>query len=87
MAQLPGPGHYEDKYQAKVKNAPTMVFGSANRDKNTFYDSMVKLNPGPGQYEQKNVLGKDAASVTMSPRRPDTSPQRGKDTPGPGSYE
>lgn len=87
MSQIPGPGAYEDKYKAKTRNAPNSVFGSANRDKNTFYDSMAKFNPGPGAYDQRNVVGEEGKSVTMSPRRPDTSPQRGKDTPGPGAYD
>jgi hypothetical protein len=32
-------------------------------------------------------MGKDGKSITISPRRPDTSPQVGIDTPGPGTYE
>lgn len=51
MSQMPGPGAYEDKYKTKTRNAPASVFGSANRDKNTFYDSMAKFNPGPGTYD------------------------------------
>jgi hypothetical protein len=33
------------------------------------------------------MLGKDSKAITISPRRPDTSPQTGKDVPGPGTYD
>jgi len=44
------------------------------REKNTFYDTNTKLYPGPGTYNSGSITGKEGKSVTMSPRRPDTSP-------------
>ena len=74
MAEFPGPGAYNGNFKTVTRNSPKQVFGTANRDKNTFYDTGAKNVPGPGTYPQNGLMGRDGKSVTISPRRPDTSP-------------
>ncbi len=72
MQEIPGPGAYQGDYKVVTKSDPQPIFGSSNRDKNTFYDTQVRYNPGPGAYELKGIVGKDGNSISISPRRPDT---------------
>lgn len=46
----PGPGAYKANYQTTTKGMPKTVFCRAQRDKNTFYSTANKFNPGPGSY-------------------------------------
>eukprot|EP00347_Sterkiella_histriomuscorum_P004104 403361737 len=85
--EVPGPGAYKGNYRVLTRNDPQPIFGSSTRDKNTFYDTQTKLFPGPGTYNSKGTMRQDGKTITMSPRRPDTSPQVSKDTPGPGTYD
>lgn len=71
---IPGPGRYDANYKAMIKGEPRPVFGSASRDKQTFYETTTKIYPGPGAYESKQMVGKEGKNVVMSARRPDTSP-------------
>jgi hypothetical protein len=86
LKMVPGPGAYQKNHSLVTRNTGTNVFGSASRDKNTFYDLGTSGNPGPGTYSNQNIVGKEGQSVIMSPRRPDTTPTMCKDTPGPGTY-
>ena len=70
----PGPGSYKSNFRVLTRNEPKPIFGSASRDQNTFYTTQARYNPGPGTYNYKNIIGHDGKTVTMSPRRPDTSP-------------
>lgn len=83
---MPGPGAYSGDYKTIAKNAPYSVFGSSGRNKNSFYDTNSKYNPGPGTYQHKKIVGADGRYTTISPRRPDTSPHTGVGVPGPGTY-
>ena len=71
---MPGPGQYNGNYKTITRNAPQPIFGSAGRDKNTFYDTGSKFNPGPGAYNFRKMIGNEGRHNTISPRRPDTSP-------------
>ena len=84
---MPGPGAYNGNYRTITRNTPRSIFGSALREKNTFYDTSGKHFPGPGAYNSSALIGKEGKNVTISPRRPDTSPQVGVGVPGPGAYD
>ena len=71
---IPGPGNYNSNFKVVTRNQPNSFIGTANRDKNTFYDTGAKFNPGPGAYNQKNLVGNEGKSISISPRRPDTTP-------------
>ncbi len=73
---VPGPGQYE---YVVTKETTGHVFGSAQREQ--VRDSGM---PGPGQYAQQGVIGKDSQGKTMGMRL--TDKQR-DDVPGPGQYE
>jgi hypothetical protein len=44
------------------------------------------MTPGPGQYEYKTYVGKEAPRITMSISRPQTSGGQSAFVPGPGQY-
>ena len=54
---VPGPGQYNQNYRTITRNSPQSIFGTGNRDKNTFYDTTTKQFPGPGQYQRKEFTG------------------------------
>ena len=54
---VPGPGQYD---QGVPKDGPAHVFGGAQRDQ--IRDSGM---PGPGQYSQQGMIGKDSQGRTM----------------------
>jgi hypothetical protein len=82
----PGPGQYRNtSSETYKKSAPKFGFGSSPRgdDKALKIKSMI---PGPGQYAYLNKVGSEGMKYTMTPRRPDTTPVVGVNSPGPGIY-
>lgn len=81
---VPGPGSYYDAdlgRLARYTNKPHFSFGSATRQ-----DPKKPRVPGPGTYVQKTFIGRESASFSCTPRRPDFAP-RGKTLPGPGAHD
>ena len=75
-----GPGNYECKADAINKTQPKFSFGKEVRG-----DNRRPMTPGPGQYQYKEFLGKEAPKITMSMKLP----KEGDDSryvPGPGQY-
>lgn len=59
----PGPGEYVGNFENVTRQAPKFGFGTSGRQ-----DSAEKLRayiPGPGQYELKNVMGRDGPAKSM----------------------
>ena len=73
MRENPGPGTYEGNFKVSKRNDPRPIFGSATRNKQAFYETLSRMNPGPGTYQLKSIVG-TGKTITISPRRPDTSP-------------
>lgn len=44
------------------------------------------MQPGPGDYNHKNIVGKDGPGYSMKGRRPDVRVLPGKEGNGPGAY-
>ena len=74
--EVPGPGQYDHH---SSKDTPAYGFGSSEREQ--MKDSGA---PGPGQYTQQGIIGKDSQGRTMGMRFGEKSPE---DVPGPGQYE
>ena len=77
----PGPGNYESP--SKIGTGISYKFGEKHRDA---VDSDI---PGPGSYEPKDTLNKDAIrahSISKS-NRGDFVSKSAKELPGPGNYD
>lgn len=82
----PGPGQYAaTSSDVNKKTAPKFGFGSAQRG-NDSKTRNQKMIPGPGQYGHTGKIGKESPQFSMTPRRPDTTPAQGRNSPGPGNY-
>lgn len=57
-----------------ARNGGAPIFATAGRERNSFYDTGVKFNPGPGAYSTIDIMGKDGKSAMIIGKRPDTSP-------------
>ena len=68
---VPGPGNYKSTLEYVAKAPPKYGFGSGGRtnsaEKNTRYI------PGPGAYANRNIIGADGPSKTISSKLKDTS--------------
>ena len=82
----PGPGKYDGTTDLK-KTAPIFSFGKQSRP--DLARSPNQRSPGPGAYKEKEVIGKDGPSLTMSPKYPadQFKARNDKLVPGPGQYE
>ena len=80
--EIPGPGQYTiDQWS----HAPKIGFGTSSRDKGSGLGTKdAKYIPGPGQYNYEDIIGKNAAKVSMKFRPNTTSGARTIDAPGPG---
>lgn len=79
----PGPGQYAPKTSLQSSGAPRYGFGSATRSglRNS------SGTPGPGNYNINGHYTKNTAPRgLLVPRRPDSAPVKGRNTPGPGAY-
>ena len=69
----PGPGFYEMPEQQQKG----FTIGQKKEEK-------IPLGPGPGQYEHRDLVGKDAPGATIRGRPEERLPEQ---MPGPGMYE
>eukprot|EP00928_Gymnodinium_smaydae_P064030 TRINITY_DN47467_c0_g1_i1.p1 TRINITY_DN47467_c0_g1~~TRINITY_DN47467_c0_g1_i1.p1 ORF type:complete len:260 (-),score=22.25 TRINITY_DN47467_c0_g1_i1:180-923(-) len=80
----PGPGSYyqASPYEqlARHSRSPKFSFPSATRQQ-----KFRREAPGPGTYVPRSLLGRDAPSCSLTPRRPEVKPS-GKPLPGPGAH-
>eukprot|EP00347_Sterkiella_histriomuscorum_P006966 403350761 len=83
---MPGPGEYVGNFDNVNKAAPKYGFGTGKRE-----DSLEKLRkfiPGPGQYQQTDIMGKDGPSKSMGTKPLfDLQEKELQQRPGPGQYE
>lgn len=78
---VPGPGHYnQNNYNILNKSQPKFSFGKEQRG-----DSRRPMTPGPGNYEYKQYIGKEAPKITMSSKLPKEQSES-RFVPGVGSY-
>ena len=64
-------------YELPEQEKKGFTIGQKKEDK-------IPLGPGPGQYEHKDLVGKDAPGATLRGRPAERPPE---DKPGPGMYE
>lgn len=79
---VPGPGNYNFNADLLHEKHPKFSFGKEIRG-----DELYPKTPGPGQYDYKHFIGKEAPKITMSPKYINGL-KIGDNTfvPGPGQY-
>ena len=84
----PGPSQGVEVGKFASKNdAPKYGFGSEPRDKGYIQRAKAqRMQPGPGDYNHKNIVGKDGPGYTMGGSRADVRVLPGKHGRGPASY-
>ena len=65
----PGPGNYTVEKFASDNKGPKFGFGTDVKDK--FSKTLHSTGPGPGFYNEKNVLGDGVPGYTIKGRRKD----------------
>jgi len=82
----PGPSQSVSIAKDAANNkGPKYTFGSEPRDKG-YMRAKSAHPPGPGDYNHRNVVGKDGPGYSMPGRRKDVRVLPGKDGRGPGAY-
>ena len=75
----PGPGHYNEDYNAGKPKAPSFKQSRSKRD---YLNSSNADNPGPGNYDHQMSPGGPSFQMGGKP-----AADRYNDHPGPGHYE